>query len=122
MELRSNVMREEVLGSVEPNDILNQTFVIEGSVTLVHDGTTFEDLQNNDTDQALRFKLTHTDTIGAASKPTLTIDLYKAKISDYERSLTQNELVEESFNFKAHYSITDGKMVDVTLRNTVAAY
>lgn len=122
MEIRSNTMREDVLGNVEPNDILNQAFIIEGEITLIHDGTTFEDLQNNDTYQALRFDITHTDTIGAVSNPRLRVDLYRAKISDYERSLSQNEIIEESFSFKAHYSIADSKMVDLTLRNEVASY
>lgn len=122
MEIQSNVMREDVLGSVSPNDILNQQFIVEGSVTLIHNGTTFEDLQNNDTYQALRFDITHTDTIGAASNPRLRIDLYRAKIFDYERSLSQNEIIEESFSFKAYYSIADSKMIDLTLRNEVASY
>jgi len=122
LEMRQNIMREDVLGSEEPNDILNQAFMIEGDIELVHNDTTFEDLQNNDTYQALRIKLLHTATIGASSNPTITIDLYRAKISDYERSLPQNELVTESFHFKAFYSIADSKMVDCTLRNEVAAY
>jgi hypothetical protein len=124
IEMRSNVMREDVLGvaNADPNDILNQSFTIEGTITLVHNDTTFEDLQNNDTYQALRLKLTHTDTIGAASNPTLTIDLHRAKIFDYERNLSQNDLIEETFSFKAHYSITDSKMVTCTLRNTVVDY
>lgn len=121
-EIQSNVMREDVLGSADPVDILNQQFIVEGSVTLTHDGTTFEDLQNDDTYQALRFDITHTDTIGAVSNPRLRIDLYKAKIFDYERGLGQNEIIEESFSFKAYYSIADSKMIDLTLRNTVASY
>lgn len=123
-EIRSNVSREDVLGVAngDPADILGGAFVIEGSITLVHNNVTFEDLQNDDTYQALRIKMTHTDTIGAASKPTLTLDLYRAKLSDYERNLSQNDLIEESFNFKAFYSIADSKMVDLTLRNTVADY
>lgn len=124
IELRQNVMREDVLGvaSGEPSDILNQSFVIEGTITLVHDGATFEDLQNDDTYQAIRLKMTHTETIGAASKPTLTIDLHRAKLFDYERNLTQNDLVEESFSFKAYYSLTDSLMTTLTLRNEVASY
>lgn len=122
IEIKNNLIREDVLGDVEPNDILNQAFAVEGSITLVHDGTTFSDFQNNDTKRALRIKLTHTETIGAASKPTLTIDLYKASIFDYERSLGLNDLVEESFSFKAFYSLADAKMLALTLRNEVASY
>jgi len=122
IEIRSNIMREDVLGSDEPSDILNQNFVVEGSITLTHNNTTFRDYQNDDTYRAMRFELVHSDTIGAASNPSLTIDLYRAKISDYERSLGQNELIEESFNFKAFYSIADSRMIDLTLRNEVASY
>ena len=124
IELRQNVMREDVLGvaSGEPNDILNQSFMVEGSITLVHDGTTFEDLQNNDTYQAMRFDMTHTDTIGTTLNPQLRIDLYRAKIFDYERNVSQNELVEETFSFKGYYSIADSKMLDVILTNEHTGY
>ena len=55
MEIKKNLMLEEVLGSTAPNDILNQNFEIKGSVTVVHNGLTNYNLQANETEQALRF-------------------------------------------------------------------
>lgn len=122
LEIKSNVAKDDVLGSITPDDINNQHFIVEGEITLRHNDNTYKALQNDETYQAFRFDITHPDTIGAASNPRLRIDLYKVRIFDYERDESQNELIEESFSFKAYFSVSDSKMLDVTLRNELAAY
>lgn len=123
LEIKSNAILEEVLGSVDPSDILTQSFSIAGSVTLVHDGSTYSTLMTAGTYQALRFDIQNTDvTIGASANPGLRIDLHRCIISGYERKMTNQELVEESFNFTAHYSITDSKLATITLTNLQTAY
>lgn len=123
MEIKSNVILEEVLGSSAPSDILNQSFGITGSVTLVHNDNSYSTLMTAGTYQALRFDIQNTDTtIGTSANPGLQIDLNRCIISGYERKMTNKELVEESFNFTAHYSMTDGKMLIATLTNLQAAY
>lgn len=122
LEFSQNLMSEDVLGSVTPNDFLNQSFSVKGSVTLVHNATTFSAIQNAGTYQALRFDLLHTATIGTSSNPELKIDLHRCSITNYNKRLTLNELVEESFDFEGHYSLTDSKMVTVVLTNLATAY
>lgn len=122
IEFSQNLMSEDVLGSVAPNDFLNQSFSVKGSVTLVHNATTFSAIQNAGTYQALRFDLIHAATIGTSSNPELKIDLHRCSITNYNKRLTLNELVEESFDFEGHYSLTDSKMVTVVLTNLVTAY
>jgi hypothetical protein len=61
-------------------------------------------------------------TIGATSNPTLTIELAKCKFSTHERGQGNDEIVTQKVAFKAHYSVDDTSMVEVTLRNTVASY
>lgn len=123
LEIKANAVLEEVLGNVAPNDVLNQSFSISGSVTLVHDGATFHDLMTGGTYNAFRFDVQNTDvTIGTSSNPGLQIDLHRCIISNYERKMTVNELVEETFDFKAHYSLTDSKMVTAILTNLQTSY
>lgn len=122
IEISSNTMFEDVLGSQAPNDVLNQSFVITGSVTLVHNDTTYSVLQNDGTYQAFRFDLIHTATIGATANPQLRIDLHRASISNYSKNLTLDGIVEESFDFKAHYSLTDSKMATIILTNLTTSY
>jgi hypothetical protein len=120
--IKNNAMLEEVLGNVSVNDVLAQSFDVNGSITLVHNATTYSDLQNNGTVQAMRFDLLSADTIGTSSNPQLRLDLHKASITEYSKNMSANELVEESFNFDAHYSIADSKMITVILTNLITSY
>jgi len=114
---------EEVLGANTPNDVLNQDFGIKGSVTLIHTAATYHDLELAGTFQALRFDFQNTDvTIGASANPGLQIDLHRASILNYKRKQSLNNIVEESFDFKARYSLTDSKMITVVLTNLLTAY
>lgn len=122
IEIAKNLMPEYDLGSNEPVEILNQSLSISGSLTVVHDGTTFSALNDAGTKKALRFQFTHTATIGDSSKPALLIDLNKVTFSNYSRSMSLNDLVEETVDFKAHYDIADAAMITATLTNLVAAY
>lgn len=122
LEIKQNLLREHVLGAVGVNDVLNQSFEITGSIVLLHTDATYADMQNNETYTAMRFDFIHTTTIGTSSNPELQIDLHRARITNYERKMTLNDMVEESFDFKAHYSLTDSKMVTAVLTNLVTAY
>jgi hypothetical protein len=123
IEITQNPLMEYVLGSVSPNDVLNQSFDIKGSVTLIHNDATFANLQNNETYNAFRFDLKNTGvTIGTSANPELKIDLHRCRVTDYERNMTLNNIVEEKFNFTAHYSLTDSKMATATLTNLEEDY
>lgn len=122
IEFKQNVMKEDVLGNVAPNDILNQSFEISGSITLIHNNADFQDLQNNETYNAFRIDLVHPDTIGTSSNPELKIDLHRVRVTNYERKYNLDDMVEESFDFKALYSLTDSKMATVILTNLATAY
>ena len=122
LEIKQNLLREHVLGNVAVNDVLNQSFEITGSIVLLHTDTTYADMQNNETYTAMRFDFIHSDTIGTSSNPELQIDLHRARVTNYSRKMTLNDMIEESFDFKAHYSLTDSKMVTAILTNTATAY
>lgn len=122
IEFSQNLVFEDVLGDVAPNDVLNQSFGVKGSVTLVHTDTTYSALQMAGTYQALRFDLVHSTTIGTSSNPELKIDLHRCSITNYSKRLGINDIVEESFDFQGHYSLTDSKMATVILTNLVASY
>lgn len=122
IEFSQNLMFEDVLGSQAPSDVLNQSFSVRGSVTLVHNATTYSALQNAGTYQALRFDLIHTATIGTSSNPELKIDLHRCSLTNYTKTMGLNDIVEESFDFEGHYSLTDSKMATVILTNLATAY
>ncbi len=120
LKINKNLEDDFVLGSVAAVDRLNKQYSIEGTVELMYEDRTFIDtIMIGDLAKALRFKFANTAiTIGATSNPTLTIDLYAAKIKEVARKMDNNGLVTQTLSFKAHYSITDSGMIVATVRNT----
>lgn len=123
MEIKTAAILEEVLGGTPINDVLSQSFEVSGSVTIVHTDATYQALMLAGTYKALRFQLLNTDvTIGSNTNPKLVIDLHRCILNSRKRKMALNDLVEETFTFKAHYSLTDSKMISCTLSNTKASY
>ena len=123
LSIEKNVEDDHNLGSLDPTDILNKQFAVEGSLELVFDDETFKTQMLADTAQALRIDLINTDvTIGSTLNPKMTIDLYKVKFSEFKRGYDNTEVSTATVNFKAFYSLGDSKMLDIVLINETASY
>ncbi len=123
LTISKNVEDDFIIGSVNATDRLNKQFAVEGSVELLYDNRTYIDTDMlADLAQACRFQFINTSvTIGSTSNPTLTIDLYKTKLTEVARKIENNEIVSQTFKFKAFWSLSDSKMIVATLRNTVTS-
>jgi len=118
-----NVEDDQVIGSLDPNDILNKQFSIEGTVEIMYESTAFIDELLADTAKAMRITLENTDqTIGASTNPKLEIDLARVKFSEVTKPFPNDDLIVQTISFKAHLSLGDLKMLDVTLINTTTSY
>jgi len=118
-----NVEDDTVIGNVDPNDILNKQFSIEGTIELLYRDTVFIDDLLADTAKAIRITLENTAvTIGATTNPKLEIDLARVKFSEVSRPLPNDDLIVQTVSFKAFFSLADSKMLDVTLINETASY
>ena len=123
LTVKSNVDEDYTIGNLSPVDRVNKTFECEGTVELVYSDRTYTDLLVADTQKAIRIKALMTGTtIGASSNPTITIDLAKVKLTEVARKFTNDDVVVQTLKFKAFYSLTDSKMITVTLRNTATSY
>lgn len=119
--ISQNIEDDQVVGSVSPADRMNKQFVVEGTMELIYDSRTYIDtILLGDLAKAIRVKLVSGTLIGAASYPTLTIDIAKAKLREVSKSIGNNDIVRQTVSFKGHYSIADTSMVTAVLRNTKA--
>lgn len=123
LSIANNVEDDRKLGSIDPVDILNRQFSVEGTVELVFDANTFKTLMLANTAKAVRIRLTNSDvTIGSTSNPQLIIDLAKVKFGEFTKNYDNNEIVVATVSFKAFYSISDTAMITAELKNTQASY
>lgn len=92
-----NVMYDAVMGTVEPEDILNQQLGIEGSIELNLVDDTFRDYMLNGTYQAMEIRL-----VGSATS-SLQIQLPRVDFSEWDPDYKVNDIVTQKINFKANY-------------------
>lgn len=122
-KIEKNVEKEQVLGSVDPADILNKQFAIEGSLELTFDANTMKTEMLADTEKAMRIEFNNADVlIGATSTPKLTFDFHSVKFSAFTRNYGNGDIVTATVDFKAFYKLADAKMVTCTLVNAQATY
>lgn len=123
LSINKNVEDDRKLGSLDPVDILNKQFSVDGSMELVFDSNTFKTQMLADTPLAIRVQLVNSDvTIGSTLNPTLTIDMAKVKFSSFEKTYESNDIVMATVNFKAHYSTTESELITIDLQNETASY
>lgn len=123
MTIAKNLEDDQVIGSLDPSDILNKQISVEGTVELLYGDATFVTDLLADTKRAMRITLENTDiTIGAVTNPKLEFDLANVKFSEVTKPFTNNDLIVQTISFKAHYDISDAEMIKATLINETVSY
>ncbi len=123
LTITKNLEDDRNFGSTDPDDILNKQFMIDGTVELLFDDSSFEDFVTGDTQRAMRIDLVNTDvTIGASTNPSLKFDLAKVKFSEIARTQGINDLVAQTLTFKGFFSLSDSKSIEAELINTQVSY
>lgn len=125
MEIKKNAEPLYVLGSNEPQDIINKQFGVTGSIELYFENVTYRDYVMNNTHQAIRIDMVDTATIIGTSgshNPELYFDLNEVVFDEYERSWDSNDPLSQTLNFEALFSIADSAMISARLTNTVVSY
>lgn len=125
LTISKNIEDDHNLGSLNPTDILNKQFVVEGEIEMLYDSTnaTLKDDMEDSNAKAMRIEIINDGvTIGATENPRLVIDMAKVKYTTTETPFGNDDLVLMTVSFKSFYSLADGSSIEATLYNTVTAY
>lgn len=122
-KVSKNIEDDMVIGSVVANDRYNKQFVVEGTIELLYtDRTWIDTVMLGGLTKAFRLVFANTDvTIATSYNPTITFDFAKAQLREVAREIANNNIVKQTLNFKAYYSLTDALMFKATLRNLVSS-
>lgn len=126
LKFNKNLLLDFVAGTIQAEDILNQSMGIEGEIVLNDEDRTIRDLMLDGTYQALRLQLLNTDTadvIGAAVSPEFRIDFSRVDFEAWESERPNDAISTQTILFRALWDITNSNVInDCRLVNEVASY
>jgi len=123
MEIAKNAEPLYVLGSNEPQDIINKQFGVTGTIELYFENETYRDFVFGNTHKAIRIDMTDTTTdLGSSHNPQLYFDLNEVVFEEFERSWDANDPLTQTLNFEALFNLADASMISARLTNTVVSY
>lgn len=124
LKFDNNIEDDYVLGSLAPADFLNKQFTIEGNLEAMwQNESDFKTFVLAGTSKAMRIDIINSDvTIGTSAHPEIKIDLAKVVFEALTRPIKVNDMVKQTLNFKAHYSQSDTKMVQIVATNLITSY
>lgn len=115
--INSNTMFDSVLGTVEPEDILNQQFSVEGSFELLKTDETYRRLMLDGT-----YKSVGISFLGdTPANSQLNFQLPRVDFSAWEQDRSLDQIVSQKINFKANYDAANALDIisTLTLVNTL---
>lgn len=113
-----------VLGTLEPEDILNQSFDIKAEITLNYEDRTVRDYMCNGSYKAMGIKLTDTrDTIGASGNPILYLEFPVVAFESWESNRDNDKLVDQKIQANVMYDVSNSRLIsEISITNTTASY
>jgi len=118
LTISKNTVFDSVMGTIEPEDILNQQIAVEGTLELNLEDDTYRDYMLNGTYRAMEIKLLKD------ANSSLTLQFPRVDFSEWEPDYSLDEIAKQSINFKANYDAANALDIISTcdLVNTQSSY
>ena len=100
-----NLELDNVLGTVQPEDILNKLFTISGDIDLNYEDRTWRDYMLNGDYRALRLDLVNSDVTIGTTNPSFRIDLSKVEFDSWEPEYSIDEISQQKISFTALFDL-----------------
>lgn len=123
LSIQKNADYDFVLGTLEPEDILNNQITIQGSLTLNYEDRTWRDYMTNGTNKCMLINLVNTrDTIGSTN-PAFYLELPVVDFTEWESQRGNDDISGQTLNFTALLDLTNSRLIGVSyIVNTTASY
>jgi len=125
LKISKNVVIDDVLGTAEPEDILNRQLSIEGEIVLNYEDDTWKNYMKLGTNKAIEIAFINTDaTIGASTNPSLTMQFPKVDFFDWEFDGKLEDITTQKISFKASRDVANSQELIhlCQLVNAVSSY
>jgi hypothetical protein len=123
MTINKNLEQEFAIGEVDPKEISNKQFSIEGSLAYNHTNDTYRNMVLSNTFKAMKIEIKDTSVnLGSDTNPTLTFILPKISMTEISRDQSNDSLVNETVSFKGMFDLSSGVPIQATLINKQSSY
>lgn len=124
LNFEKDLTRDNVCGTMGPENIFNTVFRITMEATLNYTDRTYRNYLLNNQQKAVRVELVNSDvTIGTVTNPTFRIDFPKVGFETWERDASLDDITSETLNLEAFYDVNTSKLFsDCYLYNEVVSY
>lgn len=118
LTINRNTIFDEVIGTVEPEDILSQAISVEGNVQLNLEDDTYRNYMLAGTYKSMQIKFL------ISSNSSLDLQFPRVGFSEWEPDYTLNEIAKQKINFKANYDSANALAIisTATVINTKVSY
>jgi len=121
LTIEKEVEKIEVLGTLEPEDIVNKTIRIKGSLELNYEDRTWRDYMLNGNIKAMQIKLVG-KKIGATQYATLDFQFPKVHFFEWEPTRELGDIATQSINFEVMFDLSNERLWStLQLINTVTS-
>ena len=120
--IAKNLKRKHMLGSTQPDDIINQTISIEGTFTLPYESKIYKDYALQDVYKAMEITLENRAVdLGGGLHPTIVIVLPRVGFDDWTPERPKGELYEQTIHFRGLRDLANAEdlIYTITLTNSV---
>lgn len=116
LKISANAENDNVLGTAEPEDVLNHQFSVEGELTLNKEDDTYRGYMLNGTYKAMDI------TFLRSSTSSLQFQFPRVDFTEWEQDRALDDIVTQSINFKGNYDAANAAAIISTcaLINTYA--
>ena len=118
-----NLMLDQALGTVQPEDILNKQFQVTGTIELNLQDRTYANYMLDASYKAVRMDLVNTDVTIGTTNPAFRLDLSRVEFDAWEPKRENDSIASQKIEFNALYDITNSNVInDCYLVNAIASY
>lgn len=116
LTIKTNAQHDNVLGTAEPEDILNHQFSVEGSITLNKEDATYRNYMLNGTYKSMDI------TFLRSASSSLQFQFPRVDFTEWEQDRSLDDIVTQTINFKANYDYANTQDIITTCKliNTYA--
>lgn len=123
LEIQKEVEKIDVLGTLEPEDIVNKTIRISGKLELTYEDRTWRDYMLNGTAKAMEIKFTGSKLLGTTTYPSLDFVFPKVAFSSWEPARGLGDIASQSINFEVMFDLANTRLWStIALVNKTASY